>query len=40
MFHNFMSVTMQIAVTTAKLIGGLCVALISVIGIIFKSALK
>lgn len=40
MFHTVMNAAIKIAVTTGKLVLGMVIGLLTVIGIIFKSAIK
>ena len=40
MFHQIMNAAIKITVTTGKLILGMVLGLLTVIGIIFKSAMK
>lgn len=40
MFHTVMNAAIKIAVTTGKLVLGMVLGLLTVIGIIFKSAIK
>ena len=40
MFHTAMNAAIKIAVTTGKLVLGMVLGLLTVIGIIFKSAMK
>lgn len=40
MFHTVMSAAIKITVTTGKLILGMALGLLTVVGIIFKAAIK
>ena len=40
MFHTAMNAAIKIAVTTGKLVLGMVLGLLTVIGVIFKSAMK
>lgn len=40
MFHTAMNVVIKIAVTTGKLVLGMALGFLTVVGIIFKSAIK
>lgn len=40
MFHTVMNAAIKIAVTTGKLVLGIVLGLLTVIGIVFKSAMK
>lgn len=40
MFHTVMNVAIKITVTTGKLILGMALGLLTVVGIIFKAAIK
>ncbi len=40
MFHHFMNTALSVTITTGKVVAGMGIALVTVVGIIFKSALK
>ena len=40
MFHTVMNAAIKIAVTTGKLVLGMALGLLTVVGIIFKAAIK